>query len=489
MNKKTSVNRLIAFIRQIFTPLEFCGVLLFFIAIPLSITTYIYWEDLAPQEFNEYINIKNFTFNKYSQTHDKELTLRVAAPTAERIVSKLSPYGPGFEQELLDLFAEKYNLNIIYESVDSRLEAIELLRKDKVDLVIGFAGDLTYEDGDELTSGQVYFSPNSGKIISVEIEESDKTWYKNVSKSLSLLVTQVEKSLDEPLNVNTSIDIQQGPFVDEDSGMLDEYSTKLWQPFLPNLKVSFKGGEQANYRWIWRYDNPDFFPKLYAFWEELGQDNYISKLEEKYFGFLPTGTPPWASLHDLAKTVHSNLPEYKESLSKAASRYDVNPFLLVALIYQESRFDPNAQSAYGPLGLMQFTQATAQRLNVDPLNPTASIDAGAKYLKILWAELEKMDLEYWDRWFFTLAAYNQGPAHLQDAIALSKKMGGTGKTWLELKKVYPLLTKEEYYSQTKYGFCRGNEAVAYVEKIRYYIYVLNGMVSISRSELQNFALN
>lgn len=488
MKKNKKSDRFLAFIRQIFTPAEALCVLAVFISLQAGLVAYVHWGEHDPGSiWSGLKNINDHTYRANSQRESKKLVLRVAAPLGERVLSRLSPYGPGFEQELLENFTRQYKLGVEYKQAASRSEALRMLRDGDVDVVLGFAGDLTYEDGEELTSGHPYVSVASGKVV--DVEDGGGSWYARAAKPLLSLVKNAEKSLESHFNSDKASSLPQGPFVDEDSGFLDEHSFKLWQPFKPALKVSFKGASPTNYRWIWRYDDVELFPLLYRFWDDLEKDNRIKELEEKYFGFLPSGSPPWNSLQDLAKIVHSNVPGYKKTLSDASNRHKVSPLLLVALIYQESRFDPEAQSPTGPLGLMQFTQETARRLGVDPLDPVKSIEAGAKYLKILWDDLEGLELDYWNRWFFTLASYNQGPAHLRDAVRLSQQQGGTGKTWRELKKVYPLLSQEKYYSKAKYGPCRGAEAVAFVEKIRYYFYVLNGMSSISRFEGQDLASN
>ena len=44
--------------------------------------------------------------------------------------------------------------------------------------------------------------------------------------------------------------------------------------------------------------------------------------------------------------------------------------------------------------------------------------------------------------------------------------------WVDVKQVLPLLSRYEYYSTVKYGFCRGGEAVVLTENIRNYYDIL-----------------
>jgi Predicted soluble lytic transglycosylase fused to an ABC-type amino acid-binding protein len=95
-------------------------------------------------------------------------------------------------------------------------------------------------------------------------------------------------------------------------------------------------------------------------------------------------------------------------------------------------------------------------------------------------------LAFWDRWFLTLAAYNQGPAHLKDAMAWPSASRRRRLLGQRQKRV-PLLAGGEYAARAKYGACRGSEAVNFVESVRYYYYVLNGLVVLDRPEAEHLA--
>jgi Transglycosylase SLT domain len=52
--------------------------------------------------------------------------------------------------------------------------------------------------------------------------------------------------------------------------------------------------------------------------------------------------------------------EYKAIVTAHAQNYRLQPALLAAVIYQESKFDAQAKSSSGAIGLMQLQPATAQ---------------------------------------------------------------------------------------------------------------------------------
>ncbi|AKO91902.1 hypothetical protein BEH_07180 [Priestia filamentosa] len=73
--------------------------------------------------------------------------------------------------------------------------------------------------------------------------------------------------------------------------------------------------------------------------------------------------------------------QYASSINKYAAKYNVDPFLIAAIIKTESNFNPNARSGAGAVGLMQLMPATARELGVtNRSNPDQSIMGGTKYI-------------------------------------------------------------------------------------------------------------
>lgn len=109
-----------------------------------------------------------------------------------------------------------------------------------------------------------------------------------------------------------------------------------------------------------------------------------------------------------------NVPsEYDGLFQKAADANGVSYDLLRKVAWTESRFQPTAKSKTGPLGMMQFTKATAKAmgLNVtdgpddDRLVPELSINAAAKHLAELVNKFDGDELK-------AALAYNQGEGRL-----------------------------------------------------------------------------
>jgi soluble lytic murein transglycosylase-like protein len=101
-------------------------------------------------------------------------------------------------------------------------------------------------------------------------------------------------------------------------------------------------------------------------------------------------------------------PQFEALLKQAATAANISPTLLSALVWQESRWNPQAVSPKGAMGLAQLMPATARDLGVNPSDPAANLIGGARYLRYLLDEFDG-NVEK------ALAAYNAGPARVRNA--------------------------------------------------------------------------
>ncbi len=122
-----------------------------------------------------------------------------------------------------------------------------------------------------------------------------------------------------------------------------------------------------------------------------------------------------ASARDEASELPVTLPlhtagpaQWRSHIARLATKYDLSPQLLEALVWQESRWRTGAVSPAGARGLAQLMPGTARDLGVNPDDPLANLEGGARYLRqqlnTFGGDLEK-----------ALAAYNAGPKRVMQA--------------------------------------------------------------------------
>ena len=125
------------------------------------------------------------------------------------------------------------------------------------------------------------------------------------------------------------------------------------------------------------------------------------------FFFVDETSPPWY------ERIRYPL-RYSEFVRVHARRHSLDPALLAAVIYQESKFTANAKSSSGAIGLMQLTPETARGIAIrthgsafhtqDLYNPEINIRYGSWYLDNLFKK-------YGDE-REVLAAYNAGQGNV-----------------------------------------------------------------------------
>jgi membrane-bound lytic murein transglycosylase F len=385
----------------------------------------------------------------------------------------------GFEYELAAVFAK-------YLAVDLNMltpgwsEMFDMLKSSKGDFIAASltktpAREKSLDFSDEYLSVRQYviihkdnytirrIGDLNGKIIHVRSATSYE------QRLLELKKNGLEVNLILHKNVPTEELIRQVAKKEIEITIADTNVAFLNRRYFPNIKMIFPITEKQSLGWAVRKGNTELLEKINKFFVKISKDATLDRIYEKYYSGVKIFD--YVDLKKFHKRVEIRLPQYKNILKQAASKYGFDWLLIAAVTYQESHFNPNAKSHTGVRGMMQLTLKTAQEMGIkNRIDPVQSIQGGVKYLSKLYNRFE--DIKGFDRILFTLAAYNVGYGHVRDAQEIAHQLGLDRRKWFSLKQSLPLLRYPKYHRQTAHGYARGTEPVRYVDRILTYYDIL-----------------
>ena len=129
----------------------------------------------------------------------------------------------------------------------------------------------------------------------------------------------------------------------------------------------------------------------------------------------------------LNNKILARVNRYKNLIRSAARDNDLDPELLIALVYVESGGNSRAVSPKKASGLTQLMAGTAKDLGVtNVFDPRQNISGGARYLKQQMDSFGQVSL--------ALAAYNAGPTRVKTRNRLPSETQKYIKKVLQVKR-------------------------------------------------------
>lgn len=212
--------------------------------------------------------------------------------------------------------------------------------------------------------------------------------------------------------------------------------------------------------WVMNPTSPELRSRVDDFLRRARTTGLIQELIGKSLGLWRISPSP-----RLPTIPDGHLTPYDEYVKWAARRNGIDWRLLASLMYEESRFDPDAVGPGGSAGLFQLMPTTWRELGVeDPHHPGEAIEAGARYLGSLMGQFA--DLELPDRVAMAIASYNVGPRHVFDARELAVEMGFSPDRWRgNVETAMYILDDPEVARRFAAGVCRCRRGAAYTRRI------------------------
>jgi membrane-bound lytic murein transglycosylase F len=251
-----------------------------------------------------------------------------------------------------------------------------------------------------------------------------------------------------------------------DYTVADENVALVNKNYYPNLDVSTAVSFPQNVAWAVRKDATELKSEIDDWMKDFRTSTRYAIIYNKYYRNQHGVNMVNSDYYALGS---GKISRYDEIVKKESERIGWDWRLISSMIYQESRFNPNAVSWAGAFGLMQLMPRTAGRFGVSrSSSPEAQIRAGISFIKWLDDNFRDELPDSDERTKFVLAAYNVGKGHVDDARRLAEKYGDDPDVWSDSVEKWLLNKSEPSYFRdpvVKYGYARGTETYNYVRQV------------------------
>lgn len=393
----------------------------------------------------------------------------------------------GFEFDLATAFAQQLGVTLQVETADTIEQLFQRMRTSNQPLLI--AAGMTsnparqplalFSDSYLQVMPQVIYRTGSKRpqrpadLVGKRILVIQDSVHAELLQQLQEELPELEFAVSDAVE---SVDLLR--MVDEgqiDITVVNSNELAMHQVYFPHIQLAFRLEPAIDLQWIIRQPHNEsdtsLLDAINIFLQDSREHGLIDALVERYYGHLDV--MGYVGANAFAKHLQQRMPKYEALFRKYAAEFGLEWQFLAAVGYQESHWDPEARSKTGVRGLMMLTQRTADELGVrNRLDPEQSIRGGAKYLAQMLERLPD-SIQYPERYWFALAAYNIGLGHLEDARKLTARANLDPDSWIDVRSILPRLAQKQWYSQTRYGFARGGEPVQFVNNIRRYYDILS----------------
>ncbi len=385
----------------------------------------------------------------------------------------------GFDYELAERFAKHIGVKLEVNVPANWGDLIPMLQRGQGDL-IGAGMGVTAERQEQVSFAQPYGMTHirivwhekqkpidnaeelSGKRVHVR---QRSTYFAFLSHLNGLL----EATGRRPVNViieGESLETER-ILMDVASGrvpysLCDFHICRQAQLYAPSLVIGPPVERPQGLAWAVHRDADDLLTELNAFIADQRRLD-LDALYRRYYAPPPARAARRKARLDLDE--HGRISPFDAKIREAGERYDIDWRLLVSLAFQESRFDPKAETPSHGRGLFGMQEKRIRELGQgDPFAPQQAILAAAAYLSATRGRFAQLpDPE--ERLLLAVASFQAGTEHIEDARILASRQGLDPTKWDDIAKVLPLLSLREFASQSIHGYVNGAETVAYVTEV------------------------
>lgn len=397
----------------------------------------------------------------------------------------------GFEYDLAEQLADSLNLELKIKVAEDFDDVFKMLIRGEGDIV-AFGLSITEPRKKYVAFSKDLFSTHQvlvqrkpenwrelpmykikQKIIDDPVDLIGDTVYVKKNTSYYARLKNLEEEIGGDIHIKT---IKGGKTTDDiinmvvdgdiDYTVADYNLASVNQTYYPILDIETAISFSQRIGWALRKSSLDLLDAVNNWIDHIKEDDLYYILYAKYFKDKKSYNRRVSS--DLFSKKEGKISQYDKIIRENAQFLDWDWRLLTSLVYQESQFKVKNQAWTGAGGLMQIMPATAKELGLmDIHNPEDNLRAGTAYLQSLQSKFGEIR-DSIQQIKFTMAAYNCGLGHVEDARRLARNLEKDANQWDgNVEDVILKLQEHKYFTRPEvhYGYVRGSEPYNYVRDI------------------------
>lgn len=425
-------------------------------------------------------------------------TLRVLTLSGATTYFTIQQEQMGYQYELLRLYAEKAGLPYTIRIVPTIDSLHILLRSGSYNLSITpepitKTGQSEWRfTGPSIERSMVLVqrkaeSPQDSSYIHNVTELIDKPLYILSGTHYEQRLVNLGAQLGHPLDIHSVEDattnaedlIAQVATDSIDYAIIDSELARLAHTYYPNIDYKLEVGFSQRMRWTTTTDYEGLARSIDSWSQHIPSLERAKDIYKKYFEVykipiieLPKDGPSTGQSGSSYRptTPGGAISPFDDLFRSAAGPLPWSWHLLAAIAQQESSFRPEVIAWSGARGLMGIMPTTGRNYGAqvdELLSPAVSIRVSVRCLvdnAAIYRSISNLE----EKLCFTLASYNAGAGHVQDAQRLAEKYGGNPKSWADVEQYILLKSERKYYTDPvcKHGYLRGKETYNYVREVR-----------------------
>ena len=396
---------------------------------------------------------------------------------------KMQPMG--YEYELIADFAKEHQLKLIIKVAENETHLIEILHAGEAD-VVAYPMLIDSELKKEVTPCG---HERQASLVIVQRANPEDTIIQDVTQLIGkeIYVTsdsRYRKRLED-LDSELGGGIQISTLANETTTTEDliemvadgtiPYTicnsevARLNRTYFKNININLEISFKHRFSWVVRTTSPLLAEAINEWASDKEGIMAYQAISKRYFERSKDFIPILGTI--VPRVTNGQISPYDHLFKRYASVLDWDWQLLASIAYQESKLTPTAVAWSGAEGLMGVMPSTAAYLGYqaeDMQDPEKCIRASVECLVQFRKGLAEEVLDSLELMKLTLASYNAGIGHVNDARQLAQKYGKDPNVWNKnVGEFIRLKSESQYYTDPvcKHGYLRGKETYNYVAEV------------------------